>query len=129
MVCVKDNPPTAETRRDALLMHFGLVNSRAQLAAPYNERLAYPGYCLGMSPIKVPVSLISGSAGKSDKELMLLVAHALKEEYAAQKALPSLLAISPHQGDLMIKVMTSGHQWVPRSVFPLASLLTPGCFL
>lgn len=26
MVCVKDNPPTAETRSDALLMRFGLAS-------------------------------------------------------------------------------------------------------
>ncbi|KAJ3533454.1 hypothetical protein NM688_g7280 [Phlebia brevispora] len=108
LMCADDNPPDADTPKDAVIMNYGLVNARHRLRAPYNEKDAYPGYCLGASPIWVDVSLIAENAHRSKKEQLFLVANHLKKQYQKQKEYPSLLSINPEQMDLVVGEMVSG---------------------
>ena len=112
MVCIKDNPPTAETPKDALIVHNGLVNARKDLAPPYNARLGYSGYCLAMSLISVPVSLFAANLDKGDKEMLLITLQALKDEYTLQKSMTLLPAIVTQEVDLMMQAMKSGPPYV-----------------
>ncbi|KAJ3520564.1 hypothetical protein NM688_g9144 [Phlebia brevispora] len=104
----EDNPPDADTPKDAVVMNYGLVNARNHLRAPYNQKDAYPGYCLGASAIWVDVSLIAENAHKSKKEQLITIAKHLKKQYQTQKEYPSLLAIEPEQMDLMVGQLASG---------------------
>jgi hypothetical protein len=106
LVCAYDNPPTVETAKDATFVFYGLVDCRGRLAVPYSSKEGYPGYCLGMSAIQIPVSVAETKGGH--KEKLLAAAEFLKQEYAKQKAYPSLLAIEPQQVDLMLADVRSG---------------------
>lgn len=108
LVTANDNPPTDETPEDAVIMNYGLVNARCRLRAPYNKKDAYPGYCLGASPIWVECSFIAKNSHRNKKEQLLAVAACLKEQYLEQKKYPSLLSIEPEQMDLMVGQMLSG---------------------
>ncbi|KAJ3556854.1 hypothetical protein NM688_g1794 [Phlebia brevispora] len=108
LMIADDNPPDADTPKDAVIMNYGLVNARNRLQAPYNQKDAYPGYCLGASAIWVDVSMITENAHKSKKEQLLTIAKHLKKQYQAQKEYPSLLSIEPEQMDLMVGALASG---------------------
>jgi hypothetical protein len=107
----KDNPPDASTPADSVLFTFGLVNSRYTLKEPYSIRDGYPGSCIGMSPIIVPVSGFVGLKGDEflSKELLLSTAEIVKREYKRQKDYESLLAASAHVG-----IMVGG--WLIKSL-------------
>ena len=124
LVTAADNPPTDETPDDAVIMNYGLVNARCRLRAPYNKKDAYPGYCLGASPIWVECSFIAENSHKSKREQLLAVAACLKEQYLEQKKYPSLLSIEPEQMDLMVGQMLSGPPYVSRTKFIARLMLT-----
>ena len=119
LLTANDNPPNEETPEDAVIMNYGLVNTRCRPKAPYNGKDAYPGYCLGASPIWVDVSLIAKNWHKSKRVQLVAVAACLKDQYQAQREYPSLLSIEPEQMDLMVGAMLSGPpyvaSWKPRS--------------
>lgn len=102
LVAAFDNPAQAGTPADAAFVYYGLVDARARLAAPYNARDAYPGYCLGMSVIQVPLSLCPTAAAPDTRDALIKVAHIVKEQYLRQKAYPSLLAVDGQQVELML---------------------------
>ncbi|KAJ7762907.1 hypothetical protein B0H16DRAFT_1805628 [Mycena metata] len=71
MVCVFDNPPTADTPADAAVATLGIVNPRYRLQSAYS--------------------------GRDERDRAVdRSAHVLKTEYLKQKAYPSLLAILQH---------------------------------
>ena len=71
------------------------VNRRSSLRSEYQARLAYPGYCMTLMPIVIPVSTLVAIGDKhlclkSDhanlKRFALLeVARIIEEEYRIQK--------------------------------------------
>lgn len=87
------------------MFYYGLVDSRNRLAKQYRGAMDYPGYCLGMSGIQIPVSLIDKYASDVNgnlKPAILDFAQAVKKEYKKQAAYPSLLAIENQQVDMML---------------------------
>ena len=73
-----------------------------RLVAPYNMHDAYPGYCLTMSIIQVPLSLCPTVATPYMHNTLIKVTHVIKEQYLWQKAYPSLLTINGQQAKLML---------------------------
>jgi hypothetical protein len=93
-----------EVKDGSLFASFAVTNARARLAAPYNSRHGYPGYCLQVSPIAIPLSQVQGT----DQETQLLsVARAVQVEYARQHAREALLPIFTHAGDLLVASLKS----------------------
>ena len=62
LVMVFDNITQVGTPMDTAFVYYGLIDARACLMAPYNARDAYPGYCLTMFVIQVPLSLCPAAA-------------------------------------------------------------------
>ncbi|PFH50118.1 hypothetical protein AMATHDRAFT_48178 [Amanita thiersii Skay4041] len=99
---ILDNPPPKDT--DAVIFYYGLVDGRQRLAKEYRSPLGYPGYCLGMSSIQIPVSLYNKLPHDDKKTMVLEYAKVVQKEYKRQTEFPSLLAIEPQQVDLMLSV-------------------------
>jgi hypothetical protein len=89
-------------------MCYGIMDARHRLRPPYNQPRGYPGYCLSMSPMGVPLSLITSNTQRTDKDILLLIAAKLKERYTAQKVMPSFLAVIAQQVELMVQSLLSG---------------------
>ncbi|EJD54699.1 hypothetical protein AURDEDRAFT_156476 [Auricularia subglabra TFB-10046 SS5] len=98
-----DNPPSETTPADASFFTFGLMDCRSRLAPPHND--SYAGYCLGISGINVPLSMVSG---ETSTERLLAVANGVREEYAKQKALPALLGVIAQEIDLVLEATKAG---------------------
>ena len=62
----------------------------------------YPGYCLTMSVIQVPLSLCPAADVPDMCNTLIKVTHVIKEQYLWQKAYPSLLAIDGQQAEPML---------------------------
>ncbi|KAF8153966.1 hypothetical protein B0H34DRAFT_799882 [Crassisporium funariophilum] len=95
-----DNPPPPNS--DALVFYYGLVDGRPRLSKEYRGALDYPGYCLGMSSLWIPVSLFQAHSIDDRKTLVIEFAKAVRKEYLKQAAFPSLVAIQPQLGDFML---------------------------
>ncbi|KAF8515738.1 hypothetical protein JB92DRAFT_3142760 [Gautieria morchelliformis] len=110
LVAAFDNPAQESTPADAAFVYYGLVDTRSRLVAPYNSRDAYPGYCLGMSVIQVPLRLCPSSSISKDETrgYLVKVANIVKDQYLKQKAYPSLLAIDGQQVEMMLAGPRSG---------------------
>ncbi|EIM79595.1 uncharacterized protein STEHIDRAFT_143167 [Stereum hirsutum FP-91666 SS1] len=110
IVCAHDNPPSSSTPEDATFVFYGLVDSRDRLNSEYSGKgsSAYTGYCLGMSAIQLPVSVVSSSASEGEKAQLLKAAEVIKQEYARQKAYPALLAIEAQQVEMMLSGLRAG---------------------
>ncbi|KAJ6620413.1 hypothetical protein B0H10DRAFT_1076725 [Mycena sp. CBHHK59/15] len=102
MVCAFDNPPSPDTPSDAPFVGYGLVNCRHRLQPEYSGRDGYPGYCLGASPIVVPLSILTAASDVGEKAQLIQMATAVKAEYLRQKAYPSLLAVIGQEVDLIL---------------------------
>lgn len=116
LVCFHDNPPSSSTPEDATFVFYGLVDCRDRLNSEYSGKgsSAYTGYCLGMSAIQLPVSVISSSALEGEKAQLLKAAEVIKQEYARQKAYPALLAIEAQQVEMMLSGLRAGGPYVVR---------------
>ncbi|KAF8581965.1 hypothetical protein K439DRAFT_1653936 [Ramaria rubella] len=111
IVAALDNPRTSGTSEDKAFVFYGLVDARKRLTVPYSARDGYPGYCIAMSAIQVPLHLCPSDPFSSAKELresMLRIAPVLKTQYLKQKAYPSLLAMSTQQVEMMLAGMRAG---------------------
>lgn len=95
-----DNPPPPNS--DDIVFYYGLVDGRQRLAKEYRGPLGYPGYCLGMSALHIPVSIFQNHDINDKKGLVLEFAKAVRKEYLKQAAYPALVGIEPQQGDLML---------------------------
>jgi hypothetical protein len=100
---VKDNPPDASTPADAVLFAFGAVNCRYTLKEPYSVRDGFPGNCLAVSPLVIPVSSFLGVKGDEflSRDLLLSTAEIVKKEYKKQKDYEGLLVASAHTGVML----------------------------
>ncbi|KAJ8495122.1 hypothetical protein ONZ45_g13002 [Pleurotus djamor] len=90
MTTIADNPPSAEAASQ-FLNNQHLRDCRAFLVEPYSSRDGYPGYALGVGGIRIPVSLFLTADGKPlplNKSTLVGVMKAVRDLYAAQKALP-----------------------------------------
>ncbi|KII94585.1 hypothetical protein PLICRDRAFT_33387 [Plicaturopsis crispa FD-325 SS-3] len=98
-----DDPPSDSTAPDAALVTHPPRDARDRLREPYSRPGQYPGTALGLSPIAVPVSVITAAlrAGDSGVALLSAVAAEVNKEYAKQKGYPALLGIMPQQVDIM----------------------------
>jgi len=97
-----DNPTTENTPEDAAYVCFGLENSRFRLLPEHQK---YPGYALGISCLAVPASIISSAAPKGEKVQLIEAAKAVKEEYKAFKANPSLMGGQPQASEIFFGVI------------------------
>jgi len=62
----------------------------------YRGTFDYPGYCLGMSPIQIPlvdIEDIIGAVDDNRKPVVIELAKAIQKEYKKQASYPSLCAI------------------------------------
>lgn len=96
-----DNPP--EKSSEAVVFYYGLVDSRRKLIQKYRGTYDYPGYCLAMSAIQVPVALYFQFPSDSKRELVLEYAKAIRKEYQKQADLPSHLSVSGLQVETMMQ--------------------------
>ncbi|KAJ8514919.1 hypothetical protein ONZ45_g7613 [Pleurotus djamor] len=90
MATIADNPPSAEASSQ-FLNNQHLRDCRVFLTEPYSSRFGYPGYALGVGGIRIPVSLFLTADAKPsllDKSTLVRVMKAVRDLYAAQKALP-----------------------------------------
>ena len=110
MLTVQDNPPTADTPHDAVITNYLIVNCRDRLRAPYNAQHAYPGYCLGFSPLTAPLSFVSQNDCKDGADIIVLVANFLRERYSTLRQMPSLLAVTAQHLELnpIVQLMKDG---------------------
>ncbi|KAF8583566.1 hypothetical protein K439DRAFT_1653435 [Ramaria rubella] len=111
LVAALDNPRSESTPDDAAFVYYRLVDGRKSLESPYCTRDGYPGYCLGMSAILVPLSLCprkSSLSATETRECLLKLAEVVKAGYSRQKAYPSLLAVGTQQVDLMLAGVRAG---------------------
>lgn len=108
MVCALDNPPSASTPSDAAFVFYGLADCRSRLSAEYSGKNGYPGYCLGMSPIVVPLSLFTSAAPDGERAQLLQLTSAVKSEYVKQKNYPALLAVIGQEVDMMLAPLRAG---------------------
>lgn len=88
------------------------------MTKPYRAPLAYPGYCLSMSAIQVPVKLVdpyrdallgASNTASNDvtsspelKSALIAFAKSVKHAYTRQSAYPSLQAIAFDQVNMML---------------------------
>lgn len=103
LLVVLDNPP--ESGSPNVVFYQGLVDGRQRLARRYRGALDYPGYCLGMSSIQIPVNIVDeyeGKVGENLKSAVLDFARSVKAEYMRQSAFPALLAIVNEEVELML---------------------------
>lgn len=98
---IYDSPPVPGS--DGLIFLFGLADGRQRLEKKYRDVLAYPGYCLGVSSLHMPVSIFYNHPPEDKKSIIIDFAKTVKKEYAKQAAYPALLAIQPQEGDLMLQ--------------------------
>ncbi|KAJ7743645.1 hypothetical protein B0H16DRAFT_1008716, partial [Mycena metata] len=108
MVCVLDNPPTADSPNDAIVVSLSVANARYRLQPPYSERDGHPGFSLCGSAITVPLSILQ-TPNKSEKEQLTETAQAVRAEYLRQRAFPSLLAITQQQAEMMLPVLKNAN--------------------
>ncbi|KAJ7726947.1 hypothetical protein B0H16DRAFT_1735443 [Mycena metata] len=101
MVCVFDNPPTANTPTDTTVVSLHVVNARYRLQPAYSGRDGFPGFAICTSPITVALSTFQ-TPNKSEKDQLIEVAHVIKAEYLKQKTYPSLLAIAQQQTEMLL---------------------------
>ena len=90
LVVAFDNIAQVGTPVDAAFVYYDLVDAHTCLMDPYNMCDAYPGYCLAMSIIQVPLSLCPAAATLDTCNSLW------------QKAHPSLLTINGQQAKLML---------------------------
>ena len=112
LLVILDNPPDKNSSN--VVFAQGIVNARHRLANAYREPLAYPGYCLGATPIAIPVSIVDkyekiGKDNVESKNAVLEFAWEVKQEYKRQALYPALLGIINEQ----IELMTSGPTKLP----------------
>ncbi|GJJ08091.1 hypothetical protein Clacol_002299 [Clathrus columnatus] len=73
---ILDNPPKEDS--NAVVFFWGLVDARTRLNPKYSRD--YPGYCLAMSPIQLPVSLYDKFSHEDRRTLVLEFAKAMRDE-------------------------------------------------
>ncbi|KAF9478578.1 hypothetical protein BDN70DRAFT_808554 [Pholiota conissans] len=98
---IYDNPPAPDS--DGLIFFFGLMDGRQRLDAPYRTSTGYPGYCLGVSALQIPVSTFHRHPPSDKKALIIDFAKEVKREYAKQAAYPALVAVQVQEGELMLQ--------------------------
>ncbi|KZT28675.1 hypothetical protein NEOLEDRAFT_1057767 [Neolentinus lepideus HHB14362 ss-1] len=108
LVCLYDNPPTASTSSDAAFTFNGLVDARGRLAPQYTGKEGYPGYCLAMSSINIPISVATAISASGEKVQLLAVAEYIKTEYAKQRGFPCFLAVSSQEIDILVTGVKEG---------------------
>ncbi|TDL17807.1 hypothetical protein BD410DRAFT_831293 [Rickenella mellea] len=89
---ILDNPP--DEKSEAFVFILGVVDCRHRLERVYQGADSYPGYCIGSSPIAIPVSIatsLPSSTGMSDK--VLAIARVVRKQYKEQTSLPALLGV------------------------------------
>lgn len=98
---IYDNPPAPDS--NGLIFFFGLMDGRQRLDEEYRTPTGYPGYCLGVSALQIPVSIYHQHPADDKKGLILEFAKTVKKEYIKQASYPALVAVQPQEGDLMLQ--------------------------
>ena len=101
-----DNPP-ADPDTDALFVYYSLRNMRDVLKEEWSGR-GFPGYALGMSPVRVPVSAIAAAMSEGEKNALLKTALLTKAEYDIQVSYGALSMASLKQAEIVILTAESG---------------------
>ena len=104
------------------------MNGRSRLISEYKEDFAYPGYCVSVSPLVVPISAIlelsrglvnfgdktntDPNTNQIQKRVLLGVAELIRHEYAKQKKQENLMAITPQFFELLLAQMSTKFKYV-----------------
>lgn len=112
LICAEDNPPSSTTPVDMSFSIYGLVDCRERLNERYSGPSGYPGYCLGFSPIAVPVRDVMASSPLGPREQLINASALVKDEYMKQKSYPCLLATEAELTERMLAPMKSGAPYV-----------------
>ncbi|GJJ08071.1 hypothetical protein Clacol_002278 [Clathrus columnatus] len=98
LLTMLDNPPKKGS--DAVVFFWGIINARKRLIPHYRN---YPGYCLGVSAIKLPVSLYERFSSEDRRMLVLEFAKAIRQEYKKQAEYPSLASVAGEEIDIILQ--------------------------
>jgi hypothetical protein len=94
MLTVFENPAHAGTREN-YINNLSLTNGRSRLKEPYSSREGYPGYCLGVHVMRVPVSTFladDGSPLPLNKDTLVKAMKIVRQLYTDQKNMPCQLS-------------------------------------
>jgi len=101
-----DNPP-ANPDTEALFVYYSLKNMRDVLKEEWSGR-GFPGYALGMSPVRIPVSAIAAAMSEGEKNALFKTAFLTKAEYDVQLSYGALSTVSLKQAEIVMAAAESG---------------------
>ncbi|KAG7447560.1 uncharacterized protein BT62DRAFT_918842 [Guyanagaster necrorhizus] len=105
MVVMSDNPPH-KNDLESFLNNYSLVNCRSRLMEPYSQPTheGYPGYAIGMTMMRIPVSMFCSSSGELlplNRNLLFKAMATIRELYNHQRAVPAPLSCMAQLGQIM----------------------------
>lgn len=111
MVEASDNPPSSEFKAHHM-NHFSLTDVRSRFKTPYASRDGYPGYALGVSIMRIPVSLFLDEDGKPlplDKSTLSKTIKAVKGLYDVQKGSPAQISYMAQGVEIFAPVLKGAY--------------------
>ncbi|KAK0461740.1 uncharacterized protein EV420DRAFT_125611 [Desarmillaria tabescens] len=125
MVVMSDNPPE-KSDLDSFLNNYSLVDCRSRLKEPYSEPTheGYPGYAIGITMMRIPVSIFCSSSGELlplNRNLLFTAMGHIRAFYDNQRAISAPLSCMAQLGQIMSVSMKDA---------AVANLLTPNqCYM
>lgn len=109
MVVMSDNPPE-KNGLESFLNNYSLVNCRSRLKEPYSQPTheGYPGYAIGITMMRIPVSIFCSSSGELlplNRDLLFKAMDAIRDFYDDQRAVPAPLSCMAQLGQIMSVTM------------------------
>lgn len=109
VVCYLDNPTTKATPEDAVYMCSAISDMRNRLLPEY---IKYTGYALGIIIGGVPASVITSSAPKGEKQMIIEAAKFLKIEAEARRTTPAMMAFMTYAPSLYLPALREHKAYV-----------------
>ncbi|KAK0491397.1 hypothetical protein IW261DRAFT_1556551 [Armillaria novae-zelandiae] len=105
MVVMSDNPPE-KNDLESFLNNYSLVNCRSRLKEPYSQPMhdGYPGYAIGITMMRIPVSIFCSSSGELlplNRDLLFKAMDAIRDFYDNQRGVPAPLSCMAQLGQIM----------------------------
>ncbi|KAK0230392.1 hypothetical protein IW262DRAFT_1291523 [Armillaria fumosa] len=105
MVVVSDNPPE-KNDLESFLNNYSLVDCRSRLKEPYSQPTheGYPGYAIGITMMRIPVSIFCSSSGEPlplNRDLLFKAMDAICGSYNNQRGIPAPLSCMAQLGQIM----------------------------
>ena len=108
MLILLDNPPTEADSAKAIWF-WGIINLRDRLRKDWRGTYDYPGYCIGVSSMALPVStaLPFPEDKKEHGRLVVDFARLMRAEYNKQKNINHLLAMHARMIDYYVNKLVA----------------------